>query len=63
MEIAVFTFVFVFVALVVGGNRALNLIAAHKAKAEAERRLRAISRSRRTEYTGEIYSRHGRIGE
>lgn len=63
MEIAIFTFVFVFVAIMIGGNRALNFLAAKKSQAEAERIKRTTDRARRVEYTGEIYSVHGRIGE
>ena len=65
MESAIFVsvFVFVFVTLIVAGSRALAIIEAHKAKAEADRRLRAIRKTGRTEYTGALYSRFGNVIE
>lgn len=52
--------VFVFVVIVVAGNRALNTLAAHKAKAEADRISRVKARANRREYTGARYNVHGR---
>jgi hypothetical protein len=60
MEIFVGTFVFVFVAIVVGGNRALKALAAHKAKREADRLNRIASRANRVDYRGPTYNAHGR---
>jgi hypothetical protein len=51
--------VFVFVVIVVAGFRALDTLAAHKAKAEAERLRRVKDRATRVDYTGARYSVHG----
>lgn len=54
-------FAFVFVALAVGGLRALRLLEAHKAKIEAERLARVKARAEaRGHYTGPRYNAHGR---
>lgn len=60
MLIPVAAFAFVFVTLVVGGFRALDLLAKHKAKVEAERRARIKSRAGRRDYTGPLVNHHGR---
>lgn len=52
-------FAFVFVSLVVGGFRALDLLAKHKAKIEADRAARVNARAKRRYYTGPIYNNHG----
>lgn len=52
--------VFVFVAVLVAGNRALDTLAAHRAKEEAERRARIAGRAKRVDYTGPVVNMHGR---
>lgn len=52
--------VFVFVAVYVGGVRAIDTLTAHKAKGEADRLARMKARITRTEYTGALYNAHGR---
>lgn len=52
-------FAFVFVTLVVGGLRALDILAKHKAKIEAERIARIKGRASRRDYTGPRYNIHG----
>lgn len=52
--------VFVFVTLVVAGNRAINTLNAHNAKVEADRLDRVKARANHREYTGARYNVHGR---
>jgi hypothetical protein len=52
--------VFVFVVIVVAGNRAIDTLKAHKAKEAADRLNRVTSRAGRVEYTGQRYNVHGR---
>jgi hypothetical protein len=52
--------VFVFVALVVAGWRALNLLDSVKAEEQASRRKGVVARAGRVDYTGAIYNAHGR---
>lgn len=59
MVIPVAVFAFVFIALAVGGLRALRVLETHKAKIEAERIARMKARATRREYTGAIYNVHG----
>jgi len=52
--------VFVFVVIVVAGNRAIDTINAHKAKQDAARLDRIKARATRRDYTGARYNVHGR---
>lgn len=52
-------FAFVFVSLVVGGLRALDLLAKHKVQIEADRIARIKGRATRKDYTGPRYNVHG----
>lgn len=60
MIYAVAIFAFVFVSLVIGGFRALDILAKHKAAVEADRVARIRSRANRVDYVGPTFNQHGR---